>query len=140
MKDLFIRIFMAVNAFFIRITRGRIGGQLGTQTILLLHSVGRKLGQPRVTPIAYFHHEGRYLVVASNWGKDQHAAWYYNLKAQPQTRIEVNGQTVQVQVGFAEGEEYARLWEYLTRKHPPYLEYQKMTSRKIPIAVLTPVK
>jgi len=140
MKDFFIRIFMAVNSFFIRITRGRVGGQLGTQTILLLHSVGRKSGQQRVTPIAYFRYEGRYLVVASNWGKDQHAAWYYNLKAQPQTSIEVDGQTIQVQVGFAEGEEYVRLWEYVTKKHPPYLDYQKATSRKIPIVVLTPVK
>jgi len=140
MKDFFIRVFMAVNSFFIRATRGRVGGQLGTQTILLLHSVGRKSGQPRVTPIAYFHYEGRYLVVESNWGKDQHAAWYYNLKAQPQTRIEVDGQTIQVQVGFAEGEEYVRLWEYVTKKHPPYLDYQKMTSRKIPIVVLTPIK
>lgn len=140
MKDFFIRIFMAANSFFIRVTRGRVGGQLGTQTILLLHSVGRKSGQRRVTPIAYFHYEGRYLVVESNWGKDRHAAWYYNLKAQPQTRIEVNGRTVQVQVGFAEGEEYVRLWEYVTKKHPPYLDYQKMTSRKIPIVVLTPIE
>lgn len=139
MKDFFIRIFMAVNSFFIRATRGKVGAQLGTQTILLLHSVGRKSGQPRVTPIAYFHYEGRYLIVESNWGKDQHADWYYNLKSQPQTSIEVDGQTIQVQVGFAEGEEYVRLWEYVTKKHPPYLDYQKMTSRRIPIVVLVPI-
>jgi len=140
MKDFFIRIFMAVNSFFIRVTRGKVGAQLGTQTILLLHSVGRKSGQLRVTPIAYFHYEGRYLIVESNWGRDQHADWYYNLKSQPQTSIEVDGQTIQVQVGFAEGDEYVRLWEYVTKKHPPYLDYQKMTSRKIPIVVLTPIE
>lgn len=140
MKDFFIRIFMAVNSFFICTTRGKVGAQLGTQTILLLHSVGRKSGQLRVTPIAYFHYEGRYLIVESNWGKDQHADWYYNLKSQAQTSIEVDGQMVQAQVGFAEGEEYVRLWEYVTKKHPPYLDYQKMTSRKIPIVVLTPIE
>ena len=80
------------------------------------------------------------MVVESNWGKDQHAAWYYNLKAQPQTCIEADGQNIQIQVGFAEGEEYVRLWEYVTKKHPPYLDYQKMTSRKIPIVVLTPIE
>jgi F420H(2)-dependent quinone reductase len=140
MKDFLIRIFMAVNSFFIRATRGKIGTQLGTQTILLLHSVGRKSGQPRVTPIAYFHYEGRYLIVESNWGKDQHADWYRNLKSQPQTSIEVDGQTIQVQVGFAEGDEYVRLWEYVTKKHSPYLDYQKMTNRKIPIVVLQPIE
>jgi F420H(2)-dependent quinone reductase len=138
MKDFLIRIFMAVNSFLIRVTRGRIGAQLGTQTILLLHTVGRKSGQPRVTPVAYFHYEGRYLIVESNWGKDRHADWYFNLRNQPQTSIEVNGQTIQVQVGFAEGDEYVRLWEYVTKQHPPYLNYQKMTERNIPIVVLDP--
>ena len=139
MKDFLIRIFMSLNSFLIRVTRGRIGAQLGTQTILLLHTVGRKSGQPRVTPIAYFHYEGKYLIVESNWGKDPHADWYFNLRNQAQTSIEVNGQMVQVKVGFAEGDEYTRLWEYVTKKHPPYLDYQKMTKRKIPIVVLNPV-
>lgn len=139
MKDFFIRIFMAVNSFLIRATRGRIGAQLGTQTVLLLHTLGRKSGQPRVTPIAYFHYEGKYLIVASNWGKDQHADWYFNLQNQSQASIEVNGEAIQVKVGFAEDDEYTRLWEYATKKHPPYLDYQKMTKRKIPIVVLSPV-
>jgi deazaflavin-dependent oxidoreductase (nitroreductase family) len=130
---------MAVNSFLIRATRGRIGAQLGTQTILLLHTVGRKSGQPRVTPIAYFHYEGKYLIVESNWGKDPHADWYFNLQNQVQASIEVNGQTILVKVGFAEGDEYVRLWEYVTKMHPPYLNYQKMTKRKIPIVVLEPV-
>jgi deazaflavin-dependent oxidoreductase (nitroreductase family) len=140
MKDFLIRIFMTVNSFIIRVTRGRVGAQLGTQTILLLHTIGRKSGQLRVTPIAYFHYEGRYLIVESNWGKDLHADWYFNLNNQPQTSIEVNGETIPVKVGFAEGDEYVRLWEYVTKKHPPYLNYQKMTQRKIPIMVLQPIE
>jgi deazaflavin-dependent oxidoreductase (nitroreductase family) len=131
---------MAFNSFLIRATRGRIGAQLGTQTILLLHTIGRKSGQLHVTPIAYFHYEGRYLIVESNWGKDQHADWYFNLQNQPQASIEVNSQTIPVKVGFAEGDEYIRLWEYVTKKHPPYLNYQKMTKRKIPIVVLRPIE
>jgi len=39
-----------------------------------------EVGQPRVIPIAYFFHEGKYLIVESNWGKDKHADWYLNLK------------------------------------------------------------
>ena len=139
MKNLLIRIFMATNAFLIRISRGRIGTQLGTQTILILHTVGRKSGQPRSIPIAYFFHEGKYLIVESNWGKDNHADWYFNLQKQPQASIEVKGGTIKVNASFAEGEEYTRLWDYVTKKHPPYLEYQKMTERIIPIAVLRPI-
>jgi deazaflavin-dependent oxidoreductase (nitroreductase family) len=139
MKNIFIKWFMAINAFLIRLSKGRIGGRLGTQTILILNTIGRKSGQLRSTPIAYFYYEGTYLIVESNWGKDKHADWYFNLRKNPQASIEVNGGTIKVNGSFAEEGEYDRLWDYVTRKHPPYLEYQKMTNRKIPIAVLKSV-
>ena len=135
MKNIFIKWFMTINAFLIKISNGKIGGKLGTQTILILHTTGRKSGQPRSIPIAYFFHEGKYLIVESNWGKNNHADWYFNLQKQPQASIEVNGRMIKVNASFAEGEEYSRLWEYVTKKHAPYLEYQKMTERKIPIVV-----
>ena len=139
MKDIFIKWFMAVNAFLIKISKGRIGSQLGKQAILILHTVGRKSGLPRSIPIAYFFYEGKYLIVESNWGKDNHADWYFNLQKQPQTSIDVKGKTIRVKASFAEGEEYTRLWDYVTKKHPPYLDYQKATERRIPIAVFEPV-
>ncbi len=135
MKDFFIKLFMNFNAYLLRISRGRIGSKLGTQTILLLETIGRKTGQPREIPIAYFLHEGQYLIVASNWGKDKHADWYLNLLKNPHAKLTVNGKTIQVLAHDAQGEEYARLWEWATSQHPPYLSYQKMTSRKIPVVV-----
>jgi deazaflavin-dependent oxidoreductase (nitroreductase family) len=139
MKDFLIRIFMAINAFLIRLTNGRIGGKLGTQTILLLETIGRKSGQPRVLPIAYFYHEGKYLIVASNWGKENQAAWYLNLKKNPRATLTVNGKKLPVESHEAQGQEYDRLWKFATERHPPYLDYQKMTARKIPIMVFQPI-
>jgi F420H(2)-dependent quinone reductase len=140
MKNLLIKWFMAFNAFLIRVSRGKLGSQLGTQSILLLHSLGRKSGRQYVTPIAYFCLDGIYFVVASNWGKDANAAWYHNLRAQPQATIEVKGQEIPVIAHDAQGREYARLWQYAVEHHPTYLEYQKMTKRQIPIVVFEPVK
>ncbi len=139
MKDLFIKWFMAFNAFLLRASRGQIGGQLGTQTILLLQTTGRKSGQPREIPIAYFYYEGTYLIVASNWGKDKNADWYLNLQKQPRARITVNGKNILVEAHEAQGEEYVRLWKFATERHPPYLQYQQMTKRHIPIMVFQPV-
>jgi deazaflavin-dependent oxidoreductase (nitroreductase family) len=139
MNDLFIKWFMSINAFLLRLSRGRIGSQLGTQTILLLHTIGRKSGQERVIPIAYFDYEGKYLIVASNWGKDKHAEWYLNLKRQPRAMLEVKGKRIEVQSREATGGEYDRLWKFVTEKHPPYLDYQKMTTRHIPIMVFEPI-
>ena len=139
MKDFLIKLFMDLNAFLIRLTNGRIGGKLGTQTILLLETIGRKTGQPRVIPIAYFFHEGVYLIVASNWGKDKDADWYLNLLKTPRAKLTVIGKTIPVEAHTAQGDEYARLWKFATERHPPYLNYQKMTSRHIPIVVFQPI-
>jgi F420H(2)-dependent quinone reductase len=135
MKNILIKWFMNFNAFLIRLTAGRIGSRLGTQTILLLETIGRKTGQPRVTPIAYFFHEGQYLIVASNWGKDRDTDWYLNLLKTPRATLQVHGKKISVEAHTAQGEEYARLWKFAAERHPPYLRYQEMTSRHIPIVV-----
>jgi F420H(2)-dependent quinone reductase len=135
MKDLLIKYFMAINSLVIRLSRGRIGSKLGTQTVLLLHTVGRKSGQERMIPIAYFDYESKYLIVASNWGKDKNADWYLNLKKDPRAKVEINGQIISVVAHEAQSEEYTRLWKFATERHPPYLKYQQMTTRHIPIMV-----
>jgi deazaflavin-dependent oxidoreductase (nitroreductase family) len=135
MKDIFIKWFMAINKLLLRLSHGKIGSQLGTQTILILHTIGRKSGKDRAIPIAYFDYEGRYLIVASNWGKERQADWYLNLKQNPQTRLEVKGKVVSVTAREAQREEYDRLWNFVTEHHPPYLDYQKMTTRRIPIMI-----
>jgi deazaflavin-dependent oxidoreductase (nitroreductase family) len=134
-KDIFIKLFMAVNSFLLSLSHGRIGSKLGTQTILLLHTTGRKSGQDRAIPIAYFNYKDHYLIVASNWGKQKQADWYLNLKQNPQARLEVKGKVLSVTAREAQGEEYDQLWKFATEHHPPYLDYQKMTTRHIPIMI-----
>ena len=91
-----------------------------------------------MTPIAYFYHEGKYLIVASNWGREKNADWYFNLLKNPHAKLTVNGKTIDTEAHAAQGEEYDRLWDFATKKHPPYLNYQKMTKRQIPIMVFEP--
>jgi deazaflavin-dependent oxidoreductase (nitroreductase family) len=134
-----LKVFMAMNTFAIRVSRGRIGSQLGTQTILLLHTIGRHSGRKFVTPVAYFFADGIYFLVGSNWGKHRQAAWYYNLLENPLTTIEVRGKTIQVKSRVAQGAEYDRLWQYAVEHHPPYLHYKEMTTRHIPIMVMEPL-
>jgi len=138
MSPFLLKIFMGANVFLVRISRGRLGTKLATQRVLLLHTVGRKSGKPRVTPVAFFQREDSYFLVASNWGKDHQAAWFYNLMNQPKTVIEVDGRTLPVEAHQTKGEEYDRLWKYAIQHHPPYRHYQEMTARHIPIIVLLP--
>jgi deazaflavin-dependent oxidoreductase (nitroreductase family) len=140
MKNFLIRWFTAFNASLIRASKGTLGNRLGTQSILLLHSLGRKSGKPYITPIAYFYLDGIYFVVASNWGKDANAGWYHNLRSNPRAQIDVDGREIAVMAHDAQGREYAQLWHYAVEHHPPYGEYQKMTKRQIPIVVFEPLK
>jgi|SRR5215208_6219337 len=136
MRDFFIKWFMRMHVFLLRITNGRLGSKLGKQTVLLLETIGRKSGQPHVIPIAYFFHDGNYLIVESNWGKDTNADWYLNLKKNPRATLRVNGQSISVKAHDVHGNEYTRLWRFVTERHPPYLHHQEMTKRQIPIVVL----
>src|SRR5215211_3465702 len=107
MKDRLIKWFMRIHESVLRLTNGRVGSRLDTQTILLLETTGRRSGQAREIPIAYFFHEGIYLIVESNWGKDTHADWYLNLKKNPRATLKVNGNVIPVEAHEAQGEEYA---------------------------------
>jgi deazaflavin-dependent oxidoreductase (nitroreductase family) len=134
-----LKVFMALNSVVIRVSRGRLGSWLGTQTILLLHTVGRKSGRQIVTPISYFSTDGFYFLVGSNWGRQHNASWYYNLLASPCTTIEVRGSKILVEAHPVEGAEYERLWNCALERYPGYQHYKDSLKRHIPIMVLMPI-
>ena len=131
--------FVRANAFLFQITNGRFGNRMGKQSVLLLHTVGRKSGKSYTTPLSYYRDGENYLIVASNWGKEEQADWFRNLMRHSRTTIQVKDTTLQVEARQAEGEEYQRLWKDVTRQNPQYIEYQKTLTRRIPIMILTPV-
>jgi deazaflavin-dependent oxidoreductase (nitroreductase family) len=131
------RAFVRTNALLFQLTGGRLGSQLGKQSILLLHTVGRKTGQVYTTPLAYYRDGELYLVVASNWGKDVPPNWFRNLMQSPRTAIQTRGGTFRVEARVAEGDERQRLWKLVTRRNPQYLRYQQAVTRQIPIVILT---
>ena len=137
--DNWIKLFTAANAFLFRITGGRLGNRMGGQSVLILHTIGRKSGKTRTTPLSYYRDGNVYLVVASNWGKEVHSDWYYNLLRNPRTTIQVGADVLPVEARPAEGEEYNRLWSLVSNRNDQYRKYQKGLARKIPIVVLTPV-
>ncbi len=133
------KFFVAANTSIYQMTGGRLGSQLGRQTVLLLHTVGRKSGKPFTTPLTFFRDGENYLVVASNWGQEAHPNWFLNLMQQERTTIQVKDKTIQVRARQAEGQEYERLWQVVTSRNPQYLQYSKGIARRIPVVVLAPL-
>lgn len=107
---------------------------------VLLHTVGAKSGEPRINPLFYLDHEGRWYVVGSFGGAPKSPAWVHNLRANPSAKAEigVDGTVRSYDVTARElpEEERAAIYEVLVAAAPGFAEYQKNTSRRIPIIEL----
>ncbi len=121
-----------------RANQGRVGGMWEETPLLLLHHAGAKSGLSRVNPVAYLPDARRYLIWAANGGAPYHPAWYHNLKAHPNTRIEAGSETIDVVAEEATGADRERLFAKAAERYPQLHELAQKTRRVIPMVVLTP--
>lgn len=125
-----------------RAGKARIADMFDQGSLLLLHTVGAKSGQPRTSPVAFFHDGDRILVVASAAGSDHHPDWYHNLRANPKVQVELweDGELKTIPAGArtADDTEHDQLWAQIVAHAPGFGEYQTKTSRKIPVVVVEP--
>ncbi len=123
-----------------RANAGKVGGRFEGRPLLLLHSFGARTGLERVNPLAYQRlADGAVAVFGSKGGLPANPDWYHNLIANPRTMIEVGTDTVEVFARVAEGTERERIWERQKRDYAAFADYEKRTSRQIPVVILEPV-
>jgi deazaflavin-dependent oxidoreductase (nitroreductase family) len=121
-----------------RANHGRLGGQFEGAPVLLLHSKGARSGQERISPMMYLPDGDRYLVFASAAGRDRNPAWYHNLVAHPDARIEVGDTDIAVNAVELHGAERDAKYAVQAERYPGFAEYQRMTTRTIPVLALVP--
>jgi F420H(2)-dependent quinone reductase len=131
---------MRGHATMYRATRGRILRRLPgcPPTLLLLDHVGARSGKKRTTPLIYMPDGDDFVIVGAKGGHPRHPAWLYNLRANPQTEIQVGAQRQAVRAREVRGEERQRLWPALTAHNPVWERYRRRTEREIPVVVLEP--
>jgi deazaflavin-dependent oxidoreductase (nitroreductase family) len=123
-----------------RANHGRLGGQFEGAPVLLLHSTGARSGEERINPMMYMADGDRYLVFASAAGRDRNPAWYHNLIAQPDARIEVGDGSIDVHAVELEGAERDEKYAIQAERYPGFADYERKTTRKIPVLALLPTK
>ncbi|HVE69505.1 MAG TPA: nitroreductase family deazaflavin-dependent oxidoreductase [Solirubrobacteraceae bacterium] len=123
-----------------RATRGVIGhgGRLGAPPMLLLDHVGAKSGKRRTSPLVYVPDGEDVVIVASKGGHPRHPAWFHNLRAHPDTTVQVGSERRAVHARVAEPDERARLWPRAGEIWGGYEGYQRRTDREIPLVILEP--
>jgi deazaflavin-dependent oxidoreductase (nitroreductase family) len=125
----------------LRANRGQAtSGPFRGGSVLILTTTGAKSGETRENPLAYTRAGVNYVIIASKGGAPTHPAWFHNLVANPEVKVEVLGATIPVRARVAEGEEHQRLYDAQAAIMPGFAEYQKKTTRKIPLVVLEPVR
>ena len=123
-----------------RANGGKLGGGFEGAPMLLLHHKGAKSGTERVNPVMYRPVGDSLVIFASKAGAPTNPDWYYNLLAHPRTEVEVGTETVPVVARVADDVERGPIWEAHKKDNPGFADYEKQTSRQIPVVILDRVK
>jgi F420H(2)-dependent quinone reductase len=122
-----------------RLTGGVIGHRFpGVPPSLLLDHVGAKSNTKRTTPLTYLRDGDNFVIVASKGGYPKNPGWFYNLRAHPDTTIQVGSKRRPVRARVATPEERTRLWPKVVDLYGGYAGYQERTGREIPLVILEP--
>jgi len=127
---------MVIQVGIYRLTGGKMGSQMRGFKVLLLTNKGRKSGKKYITPLGYFENENGYIIIASNSGQPTHPAWYYNLKSNPQVTVQVLDKVLSVTAEVLTGEARTLAWQQVIASAPLYANYEKKTTREIPVILL----
>ncbi len=131
------RMFIKGHVALYRATRGRRGSKMQGMKVLLLTTTGNKSGQARTVPIVTFVDGSDTYVMASMGGAPQHPAWFKNLQKTPDVRVQQGADDYAARaVILPEGPDRDRVWSGIVAAMPNFGEYQKKTTRVIPVVKL----
>jgi deazaflavin-dependent oxidoreductase (nitroreductase family) len=120
-----------------RANQGKVGGQMAGMPVLLLTMTGAKTGRTLTRPLVYTRDGDRIVIIASFAGAPHNPPWYHNLVANPVATVEVGAEKFQVRASVTSGEERQRLFDRQAEQMAIFRDYQKKTTRQIPVLVLT---
>jgi deazaflavin-dependent oxidoreductase (nitroreductase family) len=119
-----------------RSSGGQVTGRFAGRPLLLLTTIGRKSGTPRVAPLNYSTDGDRVVVIASKGGSPSHPDWYHNIVANPEVTIELGSETFRARGRTAEEPERSRLFAQQAAEMPFFAAYEReVTARRIPVVV-----
>lgn len=134
-----LRRMADAHVWVYRASRGAIGHRIqGGAQVLLLDHVGARSGRRRTTPLLYVDDPPNLVIVASKGGHPRHPAWYHNLRANPDTTVQVGAERRAVRARVATPAERERLWPKAVAAYSGYRDYQERTGREIPLVILEP--
>ena len=137
----FIRAFWAAHRGIYRVTGGRFGlrrARPGRYGMLALTTIGRRTGQTHRVIVGYLEDGPNLVTMAMNgWGEGE-PAWWLNLQASPETRIELADGPREIRARAAQGAERDRLWAAWRELDRKLDAYATRRSSETAVVVLEP--
>jgi len=131
-----IKWMSRINTAAYKMSGGRVGGTfLQGAPVALLTTIGRKTGQPRVSPLLFLRDGNRVVLVASQGGRANNPMWYLNLKANPRVTVQIKKEVLRLTARDATVAERAQYWPQLVSMYSAFADYQSWTERVIPIVI-----
>lgn len=119
-----------------RANGGKVGPPFEGAPLVILHTTGAKTGEERLAPLMSLSRDDRLFVFASKAGADSHPDWLYNLRANPQVTVEAPDGSYQAEAVELSEPERSEIFDFQVSVSPQFGEYQKSTSRIIPVVEL----
>lgn len=119
-----------------RANGGKVGGYFEGADLLLLTTTGAKSGRQVTSPVMYLEDGGRLVVIASKAGADDNPAWFHNLRANPEVKVEIGTEEFQAEASVVDRPERDRLYARMVEKAPGFADYEAKTTRVIPVITL----
>jgi len=107
--------------------------------VIVVTTRGNKTGKIRKHALMRVEHDGEYALIASMGGAPNNPVWYFNLKADPDAvTIQDGADRFDAHVRELSGDERKTWWERAVAAYPDYAQYQRNTTRLIPVFLATP--
>jgi deazaflavin-dependent oxidoreductase (nitroreductase family) len=136
-----VRTQQPLDHLVYRTTGGRatLSSWLSGLPVIMLTVTGARTGQRRTVPVVAIPAGAGLIVIASNYGRPHHPAWYHNLRSQPRATVTVNGRTHEVEAHELLGQERDRCFEQAVGMHPGFAIYRtRAANRRITVMRLDP--
>ncbi len=111
----------------------------GDAPMVILHHTGAKSGLERETPLVPLIDGDSMYLIASKAGAPTHPDWYHNLKANPKVEIEYGTERFTAEVSEVGRTERDELYAKQVAVQPGFADYEKATTRVIPVLAVTRV-
>jgi deazaflavin-dependent oxidoreductase (nitroreductase family) len=142
----FSRMLHHMDRPVFRLSKGKYSATslLAGLPLVMLTTIGAKSGKERTVPLLAIPDGENLILIATNWGQTYYPSWYYNLSANPEATIMLQGESPRSYIAHeATGEERERLWQAAVNTYAGYVGYEQRiaasSKRSIPVMLMTPI-